>query len=372
MSIASIKESVKNIAQKTIKPKVREWDKACVIPSELYERLGDMGLMGMLIPEQYGGSGLGYHEYVVALVEISKVFPSLGLSVAAHNSLCVQHIFQFGNESQKKKYLPQLTHGKSIGAWALTEPNSGSDSGAMQCVAIKNDDHWVINGNKMFITHGGSASTCVLLARTGEPNAKNNITAFIIEKGTKGFTAGKPLEKLGMNASETCELFFNDCVIPDSQRIGNEGEGFKQAMQILDGGRISIAALSLGIAKGAYETALNYAKQREQFGNKIGSFQSISFMLADMATQIHGAELMINHASDLKNNSQKVTTESAMAKLYASEIAVSISNNAVQILGGNGYMKDYSAEMFYRDSKLCTIGEGTSEIQRLVIARALI
>lgn len=367
-----ITESVKEFAEAHIRPHVMEWDESQHFPKDVLQKAGEYGIMGVLVPEEYGGSGLGYHEYVNTIVEVTKVCSSLGLSVAAHNSLCTGHILNYGNEEQKKKYLPLLASGEYIGAWGLTEANTGSDAMRMKCVAVKDGDHYVINGTKNWITHGKSGDVAVVLARTGELLDSNGITAFIIERGTPGFSAGKKENKLGMRASETAELIFEDCRIHESQVIGEVGQGFKQAMGILDGGRISIAALSLGIAKGAYEAAVKYSQEREQFGKPISRFQAISFKLADMATKIQAAELLIRQASDLKNNKQKVTKIAAMAKYYASEICVEIATDAVQIFGGYGYTKDFPVEKFYRDSKLCTIGEGTSEIQKLVISREIL
>jgi alkylation response protein AidB-like acyl-CoA dehydrogenase len=329
-------------------------------------------MMGVLVPEHYGGTGLGYFEYNVIIQEISKVCGSVGLSLAAHNSLCTNHILSFGNENQKQKYLPKLATAEHIGAWGLTEPNTGSDAGNMKTIAVKHDDKWVINGTKSWITHGKSGDVAIVICRTGEPRAKNNSTAFIVDRDTPGFSAGKKENKLGMRASETAEMIFDNCIISDEQRLGEVGEGFKQAMKILDGGRISIAALSLGIAKGAYEAALQYSKERHQFDQPISNFQAIAFKLADMATKIQCAELLIHQACDLKMKGLPMTKESAMAKYYASEIAVEISTDAVQIFGGYGYTKDFPVEKFYRDSKLCTIGEGTSEIQKLVISREVL
>jgi alkylation response protein AidB-like acyl-CoA dehydrogenase len=329
-------------------------------------------MMGVLVPEAYGGTGLSYFEYNVIIQEISKVCGSVGLSLAAHNSLCTGHIMTFGNEAQKQKYLPKLATAEHIGAWGLTEPNTGSDAGNMKTTAVRDGNNWIINGTKSWITHGKSGDVAVVICRTGEPRAKNNSTAFIVERGTPGFSAGKKENKLGMRASETCEMIFDQCVISDDQRLGEVGDGFKQAMKILDGGRISIAALSLGIARGAYEAALQYSKERHQFDQPISNFQAISFKLADMATKIECAELLIQQACDLKIKGLPMSKESAMAKYYASEIAVEISTDAVQIFGGYGYTKDFPVEKFYRDSKLCTIGEGTSEIQKLVISREIL
>jgi alkylation response protein AidB-like acyl-CoA dehydrogenase len=365
-------QTAKDFALQHIQPHLMEWDESQTFPVEVFKQLGKLGMMGVLVPEKYGGSGLSYFEYSVIIQEIAKVCGSIGLSVAAHNSLCTGHILAFGNEEQKQTYLPKLASAEFIGAWGLTEPNTGSDAGNMQCVAVKDGDEWVINGNKSWITHGISGDVAVLMCRTGEPHAKNNSTAFIIPRGTKGFAGGKKENKLGMRASETAEMIFTDCRIPDSARMGNVGDGFKQAMKILDGGRISIAALGLGIAKGAYEAALQYSKERHQFGKPISEFQGIAFKLADMATEIAAAELLINYSCDLKMRGEKMTKESAMAKYYSSEVAVRVSTDAVQIFGGYGYTKDFPVEKFYRDSKLCTIGEGTSEIQKIVIAREVL
>ena len=328
--------------------------------------------MGILVPQEYGGSGLGYFEYSTAIQEIAKVCGSIGLSYAAHNSLCTGHILAFGNEEQKKEFLPKLASAEYIGAWGLTEPNTGSDAGNMQCVAEKDGDEWVINGTKSWITHGKSGDVAVVICRTGKPRTHDNSTSFIVKRGTEGFNAGKKENKLGMRASETAEMIFDNCRIPDSARMGDVGDGFKQAMRVLDGGRISIAALGLGIAKGAYEASVQYSKERYQFGKPISDFQAISFKLADMATEIKAAELLIDKACDLKNHGENVTKEAAMAKYYSSEVAVKVSTDAVQIFGGYGYTKDFPVEKYYRDSKLCTIGEGTSEIQKIVIAREVL
>lgn len=367
-----IRQMARDFAEKYIRPDMMEWDESQEFPIEVFKELGKLGLMGILVPEEYGGSGLGYHEYVAVLDEISSVCGSIGLSVAAHNSLCTNHIFEFGNEEQKKKWLPKLATAEFIGAWGLTETGTGSDAGGMSTTAVRDGDDWVLNGSKNFITHAISGDVAVVLARTGEKGASRNATAFVVEKGTEGFSGGKKENKLGMRASETACLFFDNCRIPDANRLGEVGDGFVQALKVLDGGRISIAALSLGIARGAYKSALQYSKEREQFGKPISSFQAIAFKLADMATKITASELMIQKASDMKNKGLRMTTESAMAKYYASEAAVDISNEAVQIFGGYGYTKDYPAEKFYRDSKLCTIGEGTSEIQQLVISRNIL
>lgn len=367
-----IAEMIRDFANKHIRPKMMEWDESQKFPRELFHKMGELGLMGVLVPTEYGGSGLGYFEYVTVISEIAKVCGSIGLSTAAHNSLCTGHILYFGNEEQKKKYLPKLASGEWIGAWGLTEANTGSDSGNMKCTAVKDGDHWVLNGTKNWITHGISGDVSVVLARTGEPRSKNNVTSFIVEKGTPGFSAGKKENKLGMRASETAELVFDNCRVHDSQRMGLVGNGFQQAMKVLDGGRISIAALALGIAKGAYEASVKYSKERYQFDQPISNFQAISFKIADMATKIEAAELLIYQAADMKNRGEKMTKQSAMAKYYASEISVQIATDAVQIFGGYGYTKDFPVEKFYRDSKLCTIGEGTSEIQKLVISREIL
>ncbi|MFM7053275.1 MAG: acyl-CoA dehydrogenase family protein [Bacteroidota bacterium] len=367
-----IAQTVRDFAARSIRPNFMEWDETQEFPIPVFKQLGELGLMGVLVPENYGGAGLGYFEYYTAITEIAKVCGSIGLSVAAHNSLCTGHIMQFGNEEQKQKYLPKLATAEFIGAWGLTEANTGSDAMRMQCVAKQDGDHWVINGTKNWITHGKSGDVAVVLARTGELLDSKGITAFIVERGTSGFKAGKKENKLGMRASETAELIFEDCRIHKSQILGKVGDGFVQAMKILDGGRISIAALSVGIAKGAFEAALKYSQERQQFGKPIFEFQAISFKLADMASQIEAAELLTLQAADMKNRGQKMTKQSAFAKYYASEVAVRVSTEAVQIFGGYGYTKDFPVEKFYRDSKLCTIGEGTSEIQKLVIARELL
>lgn len=367
-----VSHTARDFAHQKIRPFMMEWDERQDFPVDVLKEMGALGMMGVLVPEQYGGTGLGYFEYSAIIQEIAKVCGSIGLSVAAHNSLCTGHILAFGNEEQKQKYLPLLATAQYIGAWGLTEPNTGSDAGNMKTVAVKDGDHWVINGTKSWITHGKSGDVAVVICRTGEPRAKNNSTAFIVDRNTKGFSAGKKENKLGMRASETAEMIFDNCIIPDTNRLGAVGDGFKQAMKILDGGRISIAALSLGIAKGAYEASLKYAKERHQFDQPIANFQGISFKLADMATKIAVAELLIQQACDLKMKGLPMTKESAMAKYYASEIAVEISTDAVQIFGGYGYTKDFPVEKYYRDSKLCTIGEGTSEIQKLVISREVL
>ena len=367
-----IAQSIKDFAEKNIRPNIMEWDEGQIFPVPLFKKLGEMGFMGVLVPEEYGGSGLGYHEYITVVEEISKVDPSIGLSVAAHNSLCTNHILTFGNEEQKKKWLPKLATAEYIGAWGLTEHNTGSDAGGMNTTAVKDGDSWIVNGAKNFITHAISGDIAVVIVRTGEKGDSKGMTAFVFEKGMPGFTSGKKENKLGMRASETAELVFDNCRVPDANRLGELGQGFVQAMKILDGGRISIGALSLGISKGAYEAALKYSKERHQFGQPISSFQGISFKLADMATEIEASELLLHKAAFLKQEHKPVTTLGAMAKMYASEVCVKIANEAVQIHGGYGYTKDYPVEKFYRDSKLCTIGEGTTEIQKLVISRNLL
>lgn len=369
---AMIAASIREFAAFNITPYYMEWDETQYFPVDLFKKLGEMGYMGVLVPEEYGGSGLGYHEYITVIEELSKVDPSIGLSVAAHNSLCTNHILMFGNEEQKQRWLPKLATAEFIGAWGLTEHNTGSDAGGMNTTAIKDGDYWVINGAKNFITHGKSGDVAVVIVRTGEKGDSRGMTAFVIEKGTPGFSSGKKENKLGMRASETAELVFDNCRISDANRLGEVGEGFIQAMKILDGGRISIGALSLGIAKGAYEASLKYSKERHQFGQPISSFQGISFKLADMATEIEASELLLHKAAHLKNNHQPVTTAGAMAKMFASEACVRIANEAVQIHGGYGYTKDFPVEKYYRDAKLCTIGEGTTEIQKLVISRNIL
>lgn len=367
-----VAQTVRDFARKEIAPFVMEWDEQQWFPFELFQKMGALGLMGMLVPESLGGSGLGYFEYVAAIVELSKVDPSVGLSMAAHNSLCTNHILTFGNQAQKEKYIPKLASGEWAGAWGLTEPNTGSDAGNMRTTAVKDGEYWVINGAKNFITNGRSGQVATVIVRTGEVGDSHGMTAFVIEKGTPGFTSGKKENKMGMRASETAELIFNDCRVHESQVLGEVGDGFVQSLKILDGGRISIAALSLGTALGAYEAALAYSKERHQFNQPISNFQAISFKLAEMATEIEAARLLISRASAMKNEGKSVNKESAMAKLYASEVAVRVANEAVQILGGYGFIKDYPVEKFYRDVKLCTIGEGTSEIQKLVIARSIL
>ena len=367
-----IASSAKDFAEKLIRPFIMEWDEAQIFPVSLFKKAGEMGFMGVFVPTEYGGSGLGYHEYIAIIEEISKVDPSIGLSVAAHNSLCTGHILSFSNKEQKKRWLPKLATGEWVGAWGLTEHNTGSDAGGMNTTALKDGDYYIINGAKNFITHGISGDIAVVIVRTGKKGDSRGMSAFVIEKGTPGFTSGKKEDKLGMRASETAELIFDNCRIHKDNLLGKEGEGFVQALKVLDGGRISIGALSLGISKGAYEASLKYSQEREQFGKSISNFQAIAFKLADMATKIEAAELMTRKAAHLKNAGQPVTTMAAMAKYFASEICVEIATDAVQIFGGNGYTKEYPVEKFYRDAKLCTIGEGTSEIQKLVISRNII
>jgi len=367
-----VRQAAKDFAEKYIRPYVMEWDESQHFPVEVFRKMGEQGFMGILVPEEYGGSGLGYFEYAAVIDEISQVCGSVGLSTAAHNSLCTGHILSFANENQKKKYLPKLASGQCIGAWGLTEPNTGSDALRMKTIAKKVDGGYVLNGAKNWITHGISSNVAVVLARTGELLDSRGITAFIVERGTEGFKGGKKENKLGMRASETAEMIFEDCFVSEDNVLGEVGEGFIQAMKILDGGRISIAALSLGIARGAYKAALQYSKEREQFGQPISSFQGISFKLADMATEIEASQLLIDQSCYLKNEGKPLTKESAMAKYYASEVAVRASTEAVQIFGGYGYTKDFPVEKFYRDSKLCTIGEGTSEIQKIVISRQIL
>lgn len=367
-----VARTARDFAQQHIKPHVMEWDESQEFPVHIFKELGQLGMMGVLVPEEYGGAGLSYFEYKTIIEEIASVCGSIGLSVAAHNSLCTGHILSFASEEQKRKWLPKLATAEWLGAWGLTEPNTGSDAGNMKCTAVRDGDNWVINGTKNWITHGKTGDIAVVICRTGEPRTKNNATAFVVERGTKGFSGGKKENKLGIRASETAEMIFENCVIPDSNRLGEIGEGFKQAMKVLDGGRISIASLSLGIAKGAYEAALQYAQERHQFDKPIASFQGISFKLADMATEIQAAELLTLKACDLKEKKMEMTKVAAMAKYYASEVAVKVANDAVQIFGGYGYTKDFPVEKFYRDAKLCTIGEGTSEIQKLVISREVL
>ena len=367
-----ITDMVQQFGKQHITPFVREWDDNQVFPIEVFKKLGELGLMGVLVPEEYGGSGFSYTEYVTAIEQLSILDPSIGLSMAAHNSLCTGHILQFANEEQKKKWLPKLASAEWIGAWGLTEHNTGSDAGGMATTAKKVGEFWVINGSKNFITHAISGDIAVVIVRTGEKGDSHGMTAFAVEKGTEGFSSGKKEDKLGMRSSETAELIFDNCRVHESNILGNVGDGFIQAMKVLDGGRISIASLGLGIAKGAYQTALQYSKEREQFCKPISHFQAIAFKLADMATEIEASELLIYNAAYLKNNGLKMTTEGAMAKYYSSEVAVKVSTDAVQVLGGYGYTKDFPVERYYRDSKLCTIGEGTSEIQKLVISKQII
>ena len=367
-----ISEMIRSFSAKEIVPNIKEWDDNQIFPVHVFKKLGELGLMGVLIPQEFGGSGFGYAEYVTAIEELAKVDPSVGLSMAAHNSLCAGHIMQFGNEEQKKKYLPKLASAEYLGAWGLTEHNTGSDSGGMSTTAVKYGDDWVLNGAKNFITHAISGDVSVVVVRTGEKGDSKGMSAFIVEKGTPGLTSGKKEDKLGMRASETAELIFDNCRVPQANLLGNVGDGFIQAMKVLDGGRISIAALSLGIAKGAYEAALKYAEERVQFGKPIAQHQAIAFKLADMATTIEASELLIYKAVGKKNANQKVTLDGAMAKYYSSEVAVKVSTEAIQVLGGYGYTKDFPVERFYRDSKLCTIGEGTSEIQKIVIAKQIL
>lgn len=367
-----IAQSIRDFSEKNIRPYIMEWDEAQFFPVPLFKKLGEMGFMGALVPAEFGGSALNYNEYITVIEEISKVDPSIGLSVAAHNSLCVNHILTFGNDEQKKKWIPKLAKGEHIGAWGLTEHNTGSDAGGMNTTAVRDGDFWVVNGAKNFITHAISGDIAVVVVRTGEKGDSKGMTAFVFEKGMPGFSSGKKENKLGMRASETAELIFDNCRIPDANRLGEVGQGFVQAMKILDGGRISIGALALGVAKGAFEAALEYSKVRHQFGKPISEFQGISFKLVDMATEIEASELLLHKAAFLKNQNKSVTKIGAMAKMYSSEMCVKVANEAVQIHGGYGYTKDYPVEKFYRDSKLCTIGEGTTEIQKLVVSRELL
>ena len=369
---STIAHSIREFAKKNIKPFMMEWDENQTFPEDLFHQLGEMGYMGVLVPEEYGGSGMDYHEYITVIEEISKVDSSVGLSLAAHNSLCTNHILEFGNEEQKQKWLPKLAHGEWIGAWGLTEHNTGSDAGGMSTTAVLDGDHYVLNGAKNFITHGISGHLAVVIVRTGEKGDSRGMTAFVIEKGTPGFSSGKKENKMGMRASETAELIFDNCRVHKDNVLGNIGDGFIQSMKVLDGGRISIGALSLGIAKGAYEAALKYAKEREQFGQSISKFQAIGFKLADMATEIEASELLLHKAAHDKIKGVKMTKIGAMAKMYASEVSVKVANEALQIHGGYGYTKDFPVEKFYRDAKLCTIGEGTTEIQKLVISRNIL
>jgi alkylation response protein AidB-like acyl-CoA dehydrogenase len=367
-----VAEAARDFAEQYIRPHVMEWDESQTLPVSVLKKAGELGFMGVLVPTELGGSGMGYHEYIAIIEEISKVDPAIGLSVAAHNSLCTNHILSFGDAEQKARWIPKLASAEWIGAWGLTEHNTGSDAGGMNTTAKKDGDSWILNGAKNFITHGISGDIAVVIARTGEKGDSRGMTAFVIEKGTPGFGSGKKEDKLGMRASETAELVFDNCRIPDANRLGPVGDGFIQSMKILDGGRISIGALSLGIAKGAYEAALKYSKERVQFGKPISSFQGISFKLADMVTEIEASELMVHKAAFYKNAGRPVTQLSAMAKMYASEVCVRVANEAVQIHGGYGYTKDFPVEKFYRDAKLCTIGEGTSEIQKVVIAKNIL
>ena len=371
-NIHMITKMVKDIGKKHIAPHRKQWDDDQFFPVEVFKELGEFGLMGVLVPEMYGGSGMGYHEYVTVIVELAKFDPALALSLAAHNSLCTNHILTFGNDEQKQKWLPKLATAEWIGAWALTEPNTGSDAGNMMTTAVKDGDEWIINGTKTFITHGNTGDIAVVMTRTGEIGDKKAATVFVVERGNPGMKEGKKEDKFGMRASETTEMVFEDCRVPEANILGEIGDGFIQAMKILDGGRISIAALGLGIAEGALEASIEYAKERQQFGKPIASFQGISFKLAEMATKVEAARQLIKNASTLKNDGKRVTRESAMAKYYASEIGVEVATDAVQIFGGYGYSKLFPVEKFYRDSKLCTIGEGTSEIQKLVIAKDLL
>lgn len=367
-----VRQMVRDFSEKEIRPHVMDWDERQHFPIETFRAMGELGIMGALIPEEYGGAGLGYHEYVDIIVEVAKVCGSIGLSLAAHNSLCSGHLALFSNDEQKARWLPKLASAEWIGAWALTEANTGSDALRMRTTAVLHGDEYIINGTKNWITHGKSCDVLVLMARTGEEGKSAGVSAFVVEQGTPGFSHGKKENKLGMRASETTELIFDNCRIPKSHLLGQVGDGFKQAMKVLDGGRISIAALALGIAKGAFQAAVKYAKERHQFGQPIANFQGISFKLADMATEIEAAELLIRQASDIKNKGGDVTKYSAMAKYYTSEVAVRCATEAVQIFGGYGYTKDFPVEKYYRDAKLCTIGEGTSEIQKLVISREVL
>ncbi|MGO3806171.1 MAG: acyl-CoA dehydrogenase family protein [Sphingobacterium sp.] len=369
--LALVRQSVKEFAKTYIKPHIMDWDERQHFPVELFKQLGEYGFMGILVPEEFGGSGLGYQEYITVLDEISKVCGSIGLSVAAHNSLCTNHILSFASQEQKQKYLPKLATAEWLGAWGLTETESGSDAGGLSTTGVLEGDYYIVNGSKTFITHAISSDVAVVMVRTGEKGDKKGVTAFIVEKGMPGFSAGQKIDKLGMRASETASLFFDNCKLHKDQVIGNPGEGFVQALKLLDGGRISIAALSLGIARGAYECALSYAHQRKQFNRKIFDFQSIAFTLADMATKIEASELLVRQAGQLKDDGITMTKQSAMAKLFASETAVEVSNESVQIHGGYGFTKDFPAEKYFRDAKLCTIGEGTSAIQRMVISREI-
>jgi len=367
-----LKKSVREFAEREIAPNVMKWDEACEFPLATVKQLGQLGLLGTVFPTDYAGAGMGYVEYVIAIEELSRVDGSVGIIVAAHTSLCSNHIFLAGDETQKKKYVSKLATGECIGAWGLTEPSSGSDAGSARMTAKRKGSNWVLNGTKTFCTNGHYADVIVVIAVTDRAANTHGLSAFIVEKGTKGFRPGKKENKLGLRASDTAEMIFEDCVIPAENLLGKEGDGFIDAMRVLDGGRISIAALSLGMAQGAYEAALKYSKERKQFGKSIGEFQAIQWKLADMATEIDAARLLTMRAASMKDAGMKTTLESSMAKLYASEVAVKCANEGVQIHGGYGFIKDYPAEKYYRDVKLCTIGEGTSEIQRLVIARQLL
>lgn len=367
-----VAESAKQFAQQYLAPNVRDWDETQFFPKEVLHKAGEYGFMGIIIPEMYGGAGLSYHEYICIIEEITKIDPSIGLSIAAHNSLCTNHIYEFGNEEQRQRWLPKLASGEWIGAWGITEHNTGSDAGGMATTAVRDGDYWVLNGAKNFITHGKSGEIAVVIARTGEKGDSHGMSAFVVERGTPGFTHGKKEDKLGMRASETAEMIFENCRIPHENVLGEIGDGFIQSMKILDGGRISIGALALGISKGAYEASLKYAKERTQFGKPISEFQGVSFKLADMCVEIEAAELLLHKAAFLKNEKRKMTLNSAICKLYASDSCVKIANDAVQIHGGYGYLKDFPVEKFYRDAKLCTIGEGTSEIQKVVISKNIL
>lgn len=367
-----VAESAKQFALQYLAPNVRDWDETQFFPKEVLHKAGEYGFMGIIIPEMYGGAGLSYHEYISIIEEITKIDPSIGLSIAAHNSLCTNHIYEFGNEEQRQRWLPKLASGEWIGAWGITEHNTGSDAGGMATTAVRDGDYWVLNGAKNFITHGKSGEIAVVIARTGEKGDSHGMSAFVVERGTPGFTHGKKEDKLGMRASETAEMIFENCRIPHENVLGEIGDGFIQSMKILDGGRISIGALALGISKGAYEASLKYAKERTQFGKPISEFQGVSFKLADMCVEIEAAELLLHKAAFLKNEKRKMTLNSAICKLYASDSCVKIANDAVQIHGGYGYLKDFPVEKFYRDAKLCTIGEGTSEIQKVVISKNIL
>jgi alkylation response protein AidB-like acyl-CoA dehydrogenase len=369
---AQVREMARDFSERHIRPFVMDWDERQEFPLAVFREMGRLGLMGVMVPEQYGGAGLGYFEYIAVISEVARVCGSIGLSLAAHNSLCTGHILQFGSEDQKSRYLTRLATGESLGAWGLTEPNTGSDAGNMKTTAVKDGEHWILNGTKCWITHGRSGDVAVVIARTGEPRQSGNCTAFIVDRSTPGFSGGKKENKLGMRASETAEMIFDQCRIPDANRIGEVGDGFRQSLKVLDGGRISIAALSIGIAQGAYEASVKYAKERQQFDQPISNFQGIAFKLADMATEIEAAKLITLEAADLKMKGLPMTKVAAMAKYYASEVAVKVATEAVQVFGGYGYTKDFPVEKYYRDSKLCTIGEGTSEIQKIVIAREVL